>query len=996
MVPGGPATAETTGSEILAALQAMDRRAVALDLAVWPRIANSAAPFHGRPYDPDAHIPIAEAYAARTGELRRRLVALVGELGDRPAGPEQEAQAHVDMQAVEALLAGYEVAYGRVVALLDGAGGGGSPLPAHLELSPAADPAVAVVAAGAWAAAYRAAAESVQGVLAERLAASFEMPGPADREAGPADAWWRLDLEGGATDHPTYVALVRVRERQVKLERLRPFAARIGEEEAARLLAGLGEPDVAPSGVDPATRLEAAGRRLASHAEALLHNVGSLYRLSLQAPAGEAVLGSAPAVAAIVAPQGEIVGLPEIARFGWELVPRAAAEGCAATSPVWLGAATAEPDWQPPSTVAGRYALRVTALSARSAPVAQAKLDLVFVPARLEGELVLEGTPPAGIAPDYEVFAAGAEAPLLHLSQAGAFEAPLCALPAAGLPAAFAGSRREAGWAARSEIVAAVAVSPGAYRLPRPLTLRFSWPVSIAVAAVDLAGAPVVAAVELGIAGVTLPLVPGESATRLLRDQDEVTARARFTLPSGTVEAAAEPLVYTPEKGERLTLRVQLPFYGAGGLNIAGRFTAPDGAKRIGPVVEGIVAGDVVGRQRVGADGRFALVNDQPVRGGDRIALDAVLADAEGRLLSPAVPVVASAAGPTVDLGEITVAPHGIEQGPVRVRATDWAGAPLPAEGTSVSIGGQAARPVTEGFEGSWTFTRRDETVEVKAAYAMPAGATVAETATLSLPGLPMPGVALTPPDPVDLRLKLYLPGSLLVAGRLEGDRALPEQVKLRVEQGDPALVRTWLVAVDEPFSLPLAVPVRLLFPIRVTASAQTATAEYVGSGFAPAPALAGAGGVAVAEVGRIVLRAVPRRVALPDLAGLDVEVAARRLEQAGLKMQVMAERRRPERSADAGRVLRQEPRPASRVAIGSTVSVWAYDAFRRATVPDLHGLGVREAAALLREYGLSVRRQPLGRAPKGERGGVIVGQSPPHPAQVAPGTAVTISYYDG
>lgn len=86
-----------------------------------------------------------------------------------------------------------------------------------------------------------------------------------------------------------------------------------------------------------------------------------------------------------------------------------------------------------------------------------------------------------------------------------------------------------------------------------------------------------------------------------------------------------------------------------------------------------------------------------------------------------------------LDCGEIPLEPYGVSIEDIPVKVTDWTGAPISGDRARVKIGDKVAAWAGESFIGSWTFTKKDETVAIKAEYVMSDGRTALGQYNLSL-----------------------------------------------------------------------------------------------------------------------------------------------------------------------------------------------------------------------------------------------------------------------
>ncbi|MGH7857481.1 MAG: PASTA domain-containing protein, partial [Candidatus Binatia bacterium] len=135
---------------------------------------------------------------------------------------------------------------------------------------------------------------------------------------------------------------------------------------------------------------------------------------------------------------------------------------------------------------------------------------------------------------------------------------------------------------------------------------------------------------------------------------------------------------------------------------------------------------------------------------------------------------------------------------------------------------------------------------------------------------------------------------------------------------------------------------------------------------------------------GRQVVRA-------PDIRGMKLEDAARRLQEEGLRLG----RRTPEFSTEeAGVILSQNPRAGTEVRKGDDIEVVYSQGEERAVVPDVIGQQEADASAILANAGFRVNRIRETH-PSAERGRVF-DQDPQPQAEAAPGSVVNIFISEG
>jgi serine/threonine-protein kinase len=136
-----------------------------------------------------------------------------------------------------------------------------------------------------------------------------------------------------------------------------------------------------------------------------------------------------------------------------------------------------------------------------------------------------------------------------------------------------------------------------------------------------------------------------------------------------------------------------------------------------------------------------------------------------------------------------------------------------------------------------------------------------------------------------------------------------------------------------------------------------------------------------------LVVSAGPPRVAVPDVAGLDVELARRLIVAAGL---TVGQVETVQAAVPTGLAMATRPPAATTVAPGSRVALVVSRGAPTIAVPDLLGLSAVDARVRLEEAGLELggvtRRRTPGTAP-----GTIIAQRPASATLAAPGTLVEI-----
>jgi beta-lactam-binding protein with PASTA domain len=132
-----------------------------------------------------------------------------------------------------------------------------------------------------------------------------------------------------------------------------------------------------------------------------------------------------------------------------------------------------------------------------------------------------------------------------------------------------------------------------------------------------------------------------------------------------------------------------------------------------------------------------------------------------------------------------------------------------------------------------------------------------------------------------------------------------------------------------------------------------------------------------------------PPTVEVPDLVGLPLAQAFRRVEAAELRPQA----RRVFSPRPRGRVMRQQPAAGDEVERDSVVLLTVSRGPGRVAVPNIVGLNQTEAVARLEAAGL---RANVARVPAADPTGTVVAQSPPSGRQVARGSGVRVNVSRG
>lgn len=583
--------------------------------------------------------------------------------------------------------------------------------------------------------------------------------------------------------------------------------------------------------------------------------------------------------------------------------------------------------WRKRLIQAGKFRLRVTALSHAGVPLAQSdEQDILVHPVNITGKLNAVGDwdeepvsvflGPMGRISTHPRFTLSES----DISGEGDFEKPLCDFETSEIPVAdinkepggeapapfppeqfgaYAGV--VAGIAAqptvtssglvspysirldpRSETVgvsyeARSAATPGKFKLDHDLKIHFKRMVEIDVIVTDATGA------EVDGAEITLhagdETVTGSGPFSLeLKSDDRIEGSVVYDRGGIHLERPTRTIVYDPEThGKRIEFQVGLRFFDVGRLQVTGTFIAkPAGDDASARVAGGILGADMLDQQTVGvaAGGIFQFSNTKAVLVSSGIAIDAVLYDEEDRLLRPVSGARVEVAdgrvtarlqiGPGVrNLGDISVGPFEISVGDIRVRPADWTGKRVPTADTTVTIGEDDNKnDMTAGVEiftdGTATYEKYHGAVPIEATMTMPTGAPVKGETSLSLSDLGGPLDPKVPDTPIEVRIPVYMPGSLLVTGRVEADPpsgiTAPSGVDLTLVQGAPTLTDEWNEIIGSDFGLDISVPVRASATLEVIATAEADGNTFEGSG-SGSPRLTPLGDRGVARVGVIWLR---------------------------------------------------------------------------------------------------------------------------------------------
>lgn len=141
--------------------------------------------------------------------------------------------------------------------------------------------------------------------------------------------------------------------------------------------------------------------------------------------------------------------------------------------------------------------------------------------------------------------------------------------------------------------------------------------------------------------------------------------------------------------------------------------------------------------------------------------------------------------------------------------------------------------------------------------------------------------------------------------------------------------------------------------------------------------------------------------VQVPEVVGLEEAQARQVLSQAGLQARVHREvaPKRACQGIDAGQVIRQSPGPRENQRRGGWVEITLCPERhreRRATMPDLRGLGLVQAKSILSGMGIKPRLERVRACASPDQAGKVINQSLEPGAQIKRGQVVVLHYCPG
>lgn len=885
-------------------LDRLDARAAAIDKATWPLVARSADPFPGPGYDPDADLPIRDAFRASTAEGRRLLAELARQVADSTlVDPVEAKQRSTELlQSIADVLFLFEGRYDAIRKLLEANRGwvaqdGPEILEYHVGLTAETNdswlsgnvsPDSARVAE--WAGAYRDEEARVARDVGARMQAFYDARGLSlardlgsgsqvvdDLFAGAHDVIYRATGQGDwlslALSHPYFPYLLRLRKQVHKLERVQ---LRIGEASAAELTKALSSMQkkgraFLPGDVGEQARAATVAQHVQDFEDEYRELLGGLFDLvtvDVQSGSGDGVLLGTVSAAATVQTRTDLPAGPPtldartlVRGYRWFLTGGGGTEA---------SEITVDADWETHPLRAGPHRVEVVPLGPGDIGLGSDTVSIEVAPARFTGTVEIVGGDPGTDRPWVVLDGRpmGAVAP-------GAFDLEVSAvtedwLERYRLTGSGAPGREPRAWLSLGSIAADTRLAatprgpavltraqPGSITPDQMLVLNQGARTLVTVEVTDAAGYSIPDA-EVTATGPTDESSSSPADPRplllTLREGDPFTVQARRAPPNPPVEATTRA---TWASLEQPFVRLELPFFEPGHLTVVGSFEPVGGGSF--EIVGGSLQGDDFGTGVVGADGTFSLVNTRVLRVEDSPTLTVTLREAQDYLIRPVARPL------ELDLApghELTVGPFAVERWDVRldgftVAVTDVTGGPLSAPEVDVTVNGDSAAPDGPAFRGSGVFEKTTDELVVTAAMSID-GTPVERTDRVVLNDIPVWESPVLP-DPVEITLPLYGSGRFSVAGSL----TVADVPDGRTPPTDVAVTSTlfagdWAHQVGERFSLASPDPVLVGADLEVTALAEADGVRYRATARATVD-----GARAALDLGELVLR--PVVAAAPD-----------------------------------------------------------------------------------------------------------------------------------
>ena len=377
------------------------------------------------------------------------------------------------------------------------------------------------------------------------------------------------------------------------------------------------------------------------------------------------------------------------------------------------------------------------------------------------------------------------------------------------------------------------------------LELFYPYRVTIDVETTDASGDKVLEDIEITATG------PQKSVNQPpyilpLNKGDLVSVKVK-RLKKPLCEKQSKSKKFDPATGKTLDFKVRLPFYKTDNLTVKGRFVAKADLDPPLKIEGGLITSNLGYETSVSQDGSFSFKNRIAWHQLDTFEIKALIwEDDKGRLFRPvgglakdgfAKPILAQ----EFDMGNIELERHEVKVDPIPIKITDWRGSDkLPKKKLKVMIGDQPATWDGQHFTGSWTFTKRRETVKIKASLTMDYGLPVEGETEFTISDKDFLAGELKITSPLTIKLEVYYPFSVFLRNRIEApdDPPKPSRVKLygaEIEGFNPPL-KNYEVDADSGEFVLVNAPVRLDQRLTIHAQAPPDQPQYKGSGFIVIP----------------------------------------------------------------------------------------------------------------------------------------------------------------
>jgi hypothetical protein len=324
-----------------------------------------------------------------------------------------------------------------------------------------------------------------------------------------------------------------------------------------------------------------------------------------------------------------------------------------------------------------------------------------------------------------------------------------------------------------------------------------------------------------------------------LFDKDTVKVKVkRFPEP---VCEQTKSKVFKRENGTSLSFKFRLPFYKPGNLTVTGHFSPPAGLQPPLKISGGLVTSNLGTDALIGKDGSFSFKNRLVWGQLKPMLIRALIWDeSTGRIFHPVGGSFTNGFKKAIlakefDLGGIPLEQQKLKVDPLRIIVTDWGGRPLPANLLKVTVGDQPARWDGHHFISSWTFTRRNESVAIKAALTMYDGKPVKRTQKLTVSDRDFMSGELQDNRPITIKLKVYNPFSVQLSNRVEAPPKRSKPLKVKINEaliaGRALHLNKYFVAADKWEMVRVTTPVRVQSTLIFNTLARHSKHTYRGSG---------------------------------------------------------------------------------------------------------------------------------------------------------------------